>query len=206
LEAGLSGPGRLHDLLVTLEAASPGEWKNHGANLQIHWGFGESPFGPCSIGWNARGICHLSFVESTTTDDEPPELTRDWAAANRKRDDRAAQRRCEAIFNRHPGSATQLKAYVHGTPFQVKVWRALLQIPRGCLTSYGELARTIGAPNSVRAVGTACGRNPIGFLIPCHRVIRGTGIVQGYRWGEARKRVMVAWEAPQFPPTKRFTA
>jgi AraC family transcriptional regulator of adaptative response/methylated-DNA-[protein]-cysteine methyltransferase len=195
LEAGLSGPGRLHDLLVTLEAASPGEWKSQGTGARIHWGFSDSPFGRCSIGWNTRGICHLGFLDAVTGHDEPTELKTDWAAAERVRDDRLAQRRCDQIFSREPGSSMQLGAFVQGTPFQVKVWRALLRTPPGCLASYGWIAQAIGEPRAVRAVGSACGHNPIAYLIPCHRVIRETGIVRGYRWGAARKRAIVAWEA-----------
>lgn len=195
LEAGLSGPGRLHDLLVTLEAASPGEWKSQGAGARIHWGFSESPFGRCSIGWNKRGICHLGFLEAANGDGEPAELAANWAAAWRVRDDRDAQHWCDNIFRREPGSGMQLRAIVQGTPFQVKVWRALLRIPPGCLASYGQIARAIGEPRAVRPVGSACGRNPVGFLIPCHRVIRETGIVKEYRWGASRKRAIVAWEA-----------
>ena len=197
LEAGLSGPGRLHDLMVTLEAASPGEWKSQGAGARIHWGVSDTPFGSCSIGWNTRGICHLAFLDSVCGNDEPAELKTDWAAAELIRDDRHAQRRCDQLFNRNPGSSKQLSALVQGTPFQVKVWRALLRIPPGCLTSYGWIAQAIGEPRAVRAVGSACGQNPVAYLIPCHRVIRETGIVQGYRWGAERKRAIVAWETAQ---------
>ena len=119
LDAGLSGPGRLHDLLVTLEAASPGEWKRRGAGMRVHWGFTESPFGRCSIGWNSRGICHLGFADTATDDGEPLELAEGWAAAARIRDDRNAGRQGKAIFNRPPGARARLGAFVRGTPFQV---------------------------------------------------------------------------------------
>jgi AraC family transcriptional regulator of adaptative response/methylated-DNA-[protein]-cysteine methyltransferase len=195
LAAGLSGPSRLHDLMVTLEAASPGEWKSQGAGVRIHWGISESPFGRCSIAWNTRGVCHLGFLDAGRRNGEHAELTADWAAAERVRDDRNAQRQCDGIFSRAPGARTRLSALVRGTQFQVKVWRALLQVPPGCLTSYSQIARTIGEPRAVRAVGRACGQNPVAYLIPCHRVIRETGIVQGYRWGTARKRAILAWEA-----------
>ena len=194
LDSGLSGPGRLHDLLVTLEAMSPGEFKSQGAGMQIRWGFADSPLGPCSIGWSARGICHFAFHDTNAGDDEPVELTEHWAAAELIRDDRSAQIRGEKIFSPNPERKVELRAFVCGTTFQVKVWRALLRIPPGCLASYGRIARAIGEPDAIRAVGSACGRNPIGFLIPCHRVIRETGIVQGYRWGVSRKRALVAWE------------
>jgi len=195
LDAGLSGPGRLHDLMVNLEAASPGEWKNQGAGARIYWGYSDTPFGRCSIAWNARGICHLGFLEAESRNGEPAELRSGWTNAKRIRDDRNAQRWCDAIFSRNPGSSTRLSAFVRGTPFQLKVWRALLQVPPGCLASYGQIAKSICGPRAVRAVGRACGQNPVAYLIPCHRVIRETGIVQGYRWGTARKRAIVAWEA-----------
>lgn len=193
LEAGLSGPGRLHDLCVTLEAASPGELKSKGAGLRIHWGVAESPFGRCSIGWTERGICHLAFHDSAAKALE--ELSEDWSNAKLKRDDAGAARYAKLIFQRAHGGEPKLKAFVRGTPFQLKVWRALLRIPPGCVATYGRIAEGIGEPKAVRAVGSACGRNSIGFLIPCHRVIRETGIVHGYRWGSDRKQAMLAWEA-----------
>jgi AraC family transcriptional regulator, regulatory protein of adaptative response / methylated-DNA-[protein]-cysteine methyltransferase len=195
LQAGLSGPGRLHDLLVTLDAVSPGEFKRQGAGLEIHWGFADSPFGGCSIAWNIRGICHLAFPDTTNRGNTPPELLDVWKAAIRIRDDSGAQRHAEMIFSRPTSGARQLQAFVRGTPFQVKVWRALLRIPPGNCSTYGQIARVIGITEAARAVGTACGQNPIAVLIPCHRVIRQTGIVDGYRWGTARKRALLAWES-----------
>lgn len=196
LEAGLSGPGRLHDLLITLEAASPGEFKREGAGMSIRWGFAESPFGRCSIGWNGRGVCHLAFHDCVDETVAPDQLAKHWAAAELVSDE-SAQAQADAIFNRNPAGKQELRAFVRGTPFQLKVWRALLHIPLGHLVTYGGIARTIGVPGGVRAVGTACGRNPIAFLIPCHRVIRETGIMQGYRWGTMRKRAILAWERPE---------
>ena len=193
-DAGLSGPGRLHDLMVTLEAASPGEIKSKGAGVQIEWGIAESPFGLCSIAWTSRGICHIGFAESDAAS-APLELMEDWRRAELKRNERAAGRHANSIFNGKSTGAASLKAIVRSTPFQLKVWRALLRIPTGCVATYGRIARAIGEPNAVRAVGTACGANPIAFLIPCHRVIRETGIVRGYHWGTARKQAMLAWEA-----------
>jgi len=207
LAAGLSGPGRLHDLFVTLEAASPGEWKNRGSGLKIRWGCGETPFGRASVGWSDRGLCHLAFLDADSVDEEPAGLSENWAAAVRLRDDAAAQRQCDAVF-RAADRRERFKAHVGGTAFQVKVWRALLCIPSGCVASYGQIARSIGAPAAVRAVGTACGQNAVAFLIPCHRVIRETGVVQGYRWGSERKRALLAWEAghldePLIPANRR---
>jgi AraC family transcriptional regulator, regulatory protein of adaptative response / methylated-DNA-[protein]-cysteine methyltransferase len=199
LDAGLSGPGRLHDLLVALEAASPGEIKRRGAGLEIRWGHADSPFGSCSIGWNPRGICHLAFHDHWKGRAAPDDLLENWAAAEQIRDDRGAQRWAEAIFERTIRGANPLRAFVRGTTFQVKVWRALLRVPPGSLVTYGRIARAIGAPRATRAVGTACGQNPIGWLIPCHRVIRETGVVEGYRWGTDRKRAMIAREQAERP-------
>ena len=193
LETGLSGPGRLHDLMVTLEAASPGEFKKGGAGLSIRWGLAESPFGACSLGWTARGLCHLAFGDLPDGTEAPAELKAHWPGAELGRNDREARTRAKEIFSPGPGK-TPLRAFVRGTPFQIKVWRALLQIPPGCLASYGRIAQAIDAPTATRAVGTACGHNAIAFLIPCHRVIRETGIVQGYRWGTTRKRAILALE------------
>ena len=198
LEAGLSGPGRLHDLLVTLEAASPGEYKQGGQGLLIEWGVAESPLGRCSVGWNARGICHLAFHEADTDLVEPPELRESWPNARLRRNDREARRRVKTIFDPGARPAASLKALVRATPFQLKVWRALLRVPEGCVASYHSIARAMGGPRAARAVGAACGSNPIAYLIPCHRVIRETGVVRGYRWGDTRKRALLAWEFAKF--------
>jgi AraC family transcriptional regulator of adaptative response/methylated-DNA-[protein]-cysteine methyltransferase len=195
LDAGLSGPGRLHDLLVTVEAASPGEFKTGGQGLRIEWGVAHSPFGECSLGWNERGICHLAFHDSDANMSEPAELRADWPNANLHRNDLAARRQAKAIFGRSTPVTTPLKAFVRGTPFQLKVWRALLRVPEGFVASYSSIADAIGQPNAARAVGTACGSNAIAYLIPCHRVIRETGVVHGYRWGQSRKRALLAWES-----------
>jgi len=156
------------------------------------------------MAWNDRGICHLAFQDATAAN-EPKELIQNWGAARLNRDDFSAQNRCDQVFHRDPERPAELRALVRGTPFQVKVWRALLRIPPGCLATYGWVAQTIGEPTAVRAVGQACGRNSIGVLIPCHRVIRGTGIVQGYRWGTARKQAIIAWEALPSAGTGRDT-
>jgi len=195
LAAGLSGPSRLHDLLVTIEAASPGEFKSGGLGMGIGWGLSESPFGWCSIAWSARGICDLAFHETDAHFTEPPGLRANWRNATIHRDDREARRRAKAIFHPDARLPAPLKAFVRGTPFQVKVWRALLRIPDGSVASYGAIASAVGAPNATRAVGTACGANPVAYLIPCHRVIRETGVVHGYRWGRTRKRALLAWES-----------
>jgi AraC family transcriptional regulator, regulatory protein of adaptative response / methylated-DNA-[protein]-cysteine methyltransferase len=194
LDAGLSGPGRLHDLLVTLEAVSPGELKRKGAGLEFRWGTAHTPFGCCSIAWSHRGISHLAFVDGEPGDELPAEWVHDWNQASWIRDDPCAQSHADSIFVRSSGT-TAIQAFVRGSSFQLKVWRALLQIPPGNLTTYGHIARAIAMPHAARAVGTACGQNPVAVLIPCHRVIRQTGILDGYRWGTSRKRALVAWES-----------
>ncbi|HXR04353.1 MAG TPA: methylated-DNA--[protein]-cysteine S-methyltransferase [Verrucomicrobiae bacterium] len=236
LESGLSGPGRLHDLCVNLEAASPGEWKAGGAGWTISFGFAESPFGKCLIAESPRGVCHLSFVETENAKAAIAELQNEWPKAKWKRDDSVATELAGKIFSlssqkeeragvrRHQfkspcpdplpawagrgsepdrpsdsHSQPALRAFVRGTPFQVRVWRALLQVEPGMLTSYGRLAGAIGKPAAARAVGAAVGQNPLAFLIPCHRVIRETGVMGDYHWGQIRKRAMIAWESsPRF--------
>lgn len=195
LASGLSGPGRLHDLCVNLEAASPGEMKSGGAGWTITFGFATSPFGNCLVAESPRGICQLAFVENKPT--ARAELTADWPQAKFKRDDAAAVRLATRIFARPGNSPAQpaLRAFVRGTPFQVRVWRALLQVQPGTLAGYGRLAAAMDKPAAARAVGTAVGRNPLAYLIPCHRVIRETGVIGNYRWGSIRKRAIIAWES-----------
>lgn len=193
-EAGLSGSGRLHDLCVSLEAATPGEIRNGGAGMTVRWGEGGSPFGLCRIGETSRGVCLLEFLGEGTGD--PAGSFRRFPRAEWIRDDPRASERIGAIFA-GSGSlpkAAPLRAWVRGSDFQVKVWRALLAIPPGGLATYGQLAEAIGQAGAARAVGTAVGANPLAFLIPCHRVIRETGAISGYRWGVGRKRALLAWE------------
>jgi len=196
LIVGLSGPGRLHDLCVSLEAASPGEWKSGGEGWTIVVGLADSPFGRCLIGESPRGICHLSFIETEDGVAELAALAADWPRARLQRDDVAAARLARRVFERpdRAGSLPALRAWVRGTPFQVRVWRALLALPPGTLVSYGRLAAALGKPTAARAVGTAVGQNPLAYLIPCHRVIRETGVIGDYRWGRTRKQAIVAWE------------
>jgi AraC family transcriptional regulator of adaptative response/methylated-DNA-[protein]-cysteine methyltransferase len=188
MDAGLSGPGRLHDLCVSLEAASPGELKARGAGQVVRFGFAETPFGRWLCAETGRGICHLEFGES----DEG--LRESWGAATLTRDDAGAERVTKAIFSRDEKRGARLRAFVRGTDFQARVWRALLRIPPGALVSYGQVADAIGQPTASRAVGAAVGANSLAYLIPCHRVIRETGVIGDYRWGPARKRAMIGWE------------
>jgi|SRR5438105_3275619 len=196
LDAGLSGPGRLHDLCVTLEAASPGEMKSGGAGMQIDFGFAESPFGEALIAESKRGICHLTFVDGSGRNAARDRLVTEWPNAKLNRNDARMNELCAKIFTElRDGSARpNLRAFVRGTPFQVRVWRALLQIPLGSLTTYGRLAQLIGQSKAARAVGSAVGANPISFIVPCHRVIRETGALGNYGGGPIRKRAMVGWE------------
>jgi AraC family transcriptional regulator, regulatory protein of adaptative response / methylated-DNA-[protein]-cysteine methyltransferase len=196
LETGLSGPGRLHDLCVSMEAASPGEIQSGGAGWTITAGFGPSPFGDCLAAQSPRGVCHISFVDRNRKDswDNLKEL---WPNALWERDDAAIQKMLGGVFTKPDKSETRgpLKVFVKGTEFQLRVWRALLRIPAGQLTTYGQLASVVGAPAAARAVGSAVGSNELAWLIPCHRVIRQTGASGEYRWGAVRKRAMIAWEA-----------
>lgn len=196
LDAGLSGPGRLHDLFVTIDAVSPGEFKNSGTGLHIGWGLSESPFGDCVIAWSERGICHLEFLANGKQSDLPPDsLLHDWSKATFTREDHEAAQTAAAIFSTQNPDSNDLRVFVRATPFQLKVWRALLRIPEGSISSYGAVAKSIDTPSASRAVGAACGSNRIGYLIPCHRVILESGAVRGYRWGAARKKAMLAREA-----------
>lgn len=190
-DAGLSGTSRLHDLFVTIEGVSPGAYKSGGHNREILYGSFESPFGLLLLGQIEETICFLRFGEDRES--LLAELREEWPAATMV--DRPAQleRHYAHLFSlQRPPQALQLK--LRGTPFQLKVWEALLRIPEGKCVSYQQVADAIGQPKASRAVGTAIGRNPIAFLIPCHRVLRQTGDLGGYRWGLARKQAMLAWE------------
>jgi AraC family transcriptional regulator of adaptative response/methylated-DNA-[protein]-cysteine methyltransferase len=197
LNAGLSGPSRLHDLCVSLEAASPGELKSGGADWTIRAGFVESPLGKCLVGESPRGICHLSFVESVSRQAGGRAIQQYWPRASLHWDDSAASQLVGPLFQWPATSNSRpvLRAFVRGTGFQFGVWRALLQVPTGTLVSYGELAAAIGNRAAARAVGAAVGQNPLAYLIPCHRVIRDTGALGDYRWGETRKKAIVVWES-----------
>jgi AraC family transcriptional regulator of adaptative response/methylated-DNA-[protein]-cysteine methyltransferase len=202
LEAGLSGPGRLHDLCVTLEAATPGEIKARGAGMIIIAGMAASPFGNCLLGETSRGICHLSFFD-TDQDAAFAELKADWPLADVVSNNVRAQELADQIFSPAP-PASPWKLYVRGTAFQLRVWRSLLDITPGTLVSYGKIAAHSGNAKASRATGTAVGSNAISYLIPCHRVIRETGISGNYRWGATRKRAILAWECSVHPsPSQR---
>lgn len=196
LDAGLSSAGRLHDLFVNLEAMSPGEFKAGGAGLHIRYGTYPTPFGLAFIGMTHRGICHLSFLDTPDLETAVTALRQTWSQAEMILDSEATQAMGDRIFEANPtGQAKPIPLFVKGTNFQVQVWRALLQLPFGGLTTYQTLAAWIDRPTAARAVGNAVGKNPVAYLIPCHRVIRASGALGGYHWGLERKTALLGWEA-----------
>lgn len=191
---GLSGPGRLHDLFVTVEAMSPGEFKAGGTGLAIRYGIHGSPFGAALIAATPRGVCGLHFVDGEI--DPAVLLRRAWPHAELHEDPHGTAPLARNIFAPFVSQpAKPLALLVRGTNFQVRIWRALLALPPGSVTTYGNIARRIGHPGAARAVGSAIGANSIAWLIPCHRVIRESGELGGYRWGQSRKAAMLGWEA-----------
>jgi len=193
IEAGLSGTGRLHDLFIKIEGMTPGEYKNGGALLNINYSVAETRFGKIIVASSGKGICHISFC-----DDEETALAGLQSAFPHSRFIQltdAYQQAALFVFQKDWADISTVKLHLKGTSFQLKVWDALLRIPKGKLTSYKAIARSIGHPDASRAVGSAIGSNPVAFLIPCHRVIRGDGEIGGYMWGETRKRAIIGWEA-----------
>jgi AraC family transcriptional regulator, regulatory protein of adaptative response / methylated-DNA-[protein]-cysteine methyltransferase len=196
-QVGLSSLGRLHDLFVTTEAVSPGEYKSRGAGVTIRYGIHPTPFGKCLIATTERGLCHLSFVQ-TTEGDAIDNLVADWKQASMIEDYKSTMLLIEPIFDlRYNNRGKALNVHLRGTNFQLKVWEALLQIPAGAVTTYEGIASQIGKPSATRAVGTAVGHNPIAVLIPCHRVIRKVGEFGNYRYGLLRKKALLAREFVQ---------
>ena len=196
LDVGLSGPGRLHDLFVSVEAMTPGEYKNQGKDLQISYGFHSTPFGECLLALTSRGICGLKFLEPENRSDELNELLKTWHEESVVENPEAGKCIISQIFGQSSDPAeTPIKVLLRGTNFQIKVWEALLRIPEGTAVSYGSLADAVGHPGAHRAVGTAVGHNPVAYLIPCHRVLRNNGEIGGYHWGITRKRAILAREA-----------
>jgi AraC family transcriptional regulator of adaptative response/methylated-DNA-[protein]-cysteine methyltransferase len=191
---GLSSLGRLHDLFVTTEAVTPGEYKSGGEGLTIRYGIHLTPFGKCLIGLTERGICHIGFV-SGSEGEAIDQLVEEWKEARMVEDYRSTAALVGPIFDlQYSTRIRPLTLHLRGTNFQIKVWEALLQIPAGTATTYEGLARRIGQPGASRAVGTAVGHNPIAVLIPCHRVIRKVGVFGNYRYGPLRKKALLARE------------
>ena len=192
-ETGLSGSSRLHDLFISIEGMTPGEYKNGGEHLQINYSFAETPFGNIIVASTAKGICHLAFA-----DDEKEALQQlqlQFPNAQFRQVVDTIQQNALFIFTQDWKDLSKIKLHLKGTPFQIKVWEALLKIPMGDVSTYSGIANTINNPNASRAVGTAIGDNPVAFLIPCHRVIRSTGDFGQYHWGSIRKAAMIGWEA-----------
>lgn len=197
-DLGLSGSARLHDLTIKLYAMTPGEIKTQGAALTIRYGVHPTPFGECFIAMTQRGICGLRFIEPGTMQKHVADLSDTWPHSRLVQDQTATGAMVQRIFataSRSNVSKGACPLVVRGTPFQIKVWEALLRIPSGHVVSYQHLARCAGLAGSTRAVGTAVGKNPVAYLIPCHRVIRSTGAFGEYRWGSLRKKVLLGWEA-----------
>ncbi|WP_291729257.1 bifunctional helix-turn-helix domain-containing protein/methylated-DNA--[protein]-cysteine S-methyltransferase [Leisingera sp. F5] len=188
---GLSGSGRLHDLFLRWEAMSPGEYARKGDGLRIFWGWFDSPFGLALVMGTEKGICGLGFAAETGAEPAMADMRARWPQAEFIEDPTALRPLAEAAFAQKGETAL----HMIGAPLQIKVWEALLRIPSGHVTTYSELAQSIGAPKAVRAVGTAVGRNPVSWLIPCHRALRKSGALGGYHWGLPVKRAMLAYEA-----------
>lgn len=187
--AGLSGGGRLHDLFLTWEAMSPGDYATGAAGLVIRWGYFQTPFGEALVMATDRGICGLGFTEEFGRDWSMTDLTARWPQAQYIEDQSIAPLVSEAMAGR------SARLHLIGAPFQLKVWEALLQVPSGHVTTYSELGKAVGHPTAQRAIGTAVGRNPISFLVPCHRALRKSGGLGGYHWGLPVKRAILAWES-----------
>ncbi|MDQ2872164.1 MAG: methylated-DNA--[protein]-cysteine S-methyltransferase [Candidatus Eremiobacteraeota bacterium] len=195
LETGLSSPARAHDHFVTLEAVTPGEYKGAGAGLTMLYGTAATIFGTAFVAQTQRGICAFAFLDEDLQQ-QIDDLHAQWDAADLVRDDAATQAVVDRIFDpASTDSREPLRVVARGTNFQVRVWRALLDIPPGNVRTYAQLARSMGEPDSARAVGNALANNTLGYLIPCHRVILGTGAIGNYRWTPHRKRALLAWEA-----------
>ena len=192
-EAGLSGTGRLHDLFVSIEGMTPGEFRNGGEKLTINYSFAASPFGKIIVASTTKGICHLFFVDEE--EQALGDLRARFPNASYHQITDKFQQDVLFLFQKDWRKLDKIKLHLSATPFQLKVWESLLKIPMGRLTSYGEIAREIGAPKAARAVGSAVGANPVAYLIPCHRVIRNNGHIGEYMWGAARKSAMIGWES-----------
>jgi len=195
-DAGLSSPGRLHDLFVNIEAMTPGEFKARGAGLRIGFGFHPSPFGECLLAVTERGICGLGFNDAGGRAQAIRDFQGRWPEAHWEENVRLTHPYVSRIFGSGKENGKRpITLVLHGTNFQVKVWEALLKIPMGAVVPYEDLATTVCSAQAARAVAGAVAKNPIAFLIPCHRVIRKAGAIGGYHWGATRKKAMLAWEA-----------
>jgi AraC family transcriptional regulator, regulatory protein of adaptative response / methylated-DNA-[protein]-cysteine methyltransferase len=196
-ESGLSSPGRLHDLLVTCEAVTPGEYKRLGEGITIFYGFHPSPFGEVLLAATSRGVCDLMFVESRSREEVLVQLRLRWPRAELYESSQQTAPLVQQVFSLEINPEISLPVFLKGTNFQLKVWEALMRIPTGAVISYEDLAVSIGMPGAARAVGNAVGRNPIPVLIPCHRVIHADGSFGNYHYGAVRKKALLGWEFAQ---------
>jgi len=197
-EVGLSGPGRLHDLFVAHEAMSPGEWKTGGEGLTVHFGFHPSPFGKAIVVATERGLAGLGFADPGEEKSALEDMQRRWPRANFVEDAARTTPLARRIFDSTLWCKDQpLRVVMIGTDFEVRVWETLLGIPMGRASTYSDIAKKLGKPKGARAVGAAVGKNPISFVVPCHRVLGKSGDITGYHWGLTRKRAMLGWEAGQ---------
>jgi AraC family transcriptional regulator of adaptative response/methylated-DNA-[protein]-cysteine methyltransferase len=198
LDSGLSGPGRLHDLFVTHEAMSPGEWKTGGAGLTLNYGFHASPFGTAIVIGSGRGLAGLAFADAGDEQAAFADMRRRWPRASFVEDHAGTAALAQRIFDTELWRPDQpLRVVLIGTDFEVRVWQTLLKIPMGCAVSYSDIASNISQPTASRAVGAAVGKNPISFVVPCHRALGKSGALTGYHWGITRKQAMLGWEAGQ---------
>jgi len=195
-DSGLSSASRLHDLFVTFEAVTPGQFKERGGHVAIEYGYAATPFGEGFFALTTRGLCGLMFVAHGTRGAVTEDFRRRWPRASMRRNDEAARAVARRVFATREAD-TPLSLDLRGTNFQIKVWEALLRIPPAALASYADIASAIGQPTAQRAVASAVARNPVAYLIPCHRVIRSSGAFGAYRWGAAKKKALVGWEAAQ---------
>jgi len=193
LETGLSGSSRLHDLFVSIEGMTPGEYKKGGASLCINYSFMDTHFGEVIVASTEKGVCYMAFC--AMQDEGLAGLRGEFPQAQLLQKSDAIQQRVLSIFSQDWSDLEGIKLHLKGTDFQLKVWSALLQVPEGQLNSYASIAKAIDSPKASRAVGSAIGSNPVAFLIPCHRVIQSSGKISGYRWGRERKQALIAWEA-----------
>jgi AraC family transcriptional regulator, regulatory protein of adaptative response / methylated-DNA-[protein]-cysteine methyltransferase len=192
---GLSGGGRLHDLMINVHAATPGEVKTGGAGVIVDYGIHESPFGDAFVATTSRGMCALSFISPEDPERALRELRKRWPNAQLRENVAGTRNAARAAFG---NGASEISLFLKGTNFQIRVWEALMRVPAGHAVTYEAIAREIGQPSAMRAVGAAVGQNPIAYLIPCHRVLRKSGVFGDYHWGPMRKKAILGWESARF--------
>ena len=192
LAVGLSSPGRLHDLLITTDALTPGEIKSNGKGVQMQYGYSQSPFGLTLVAWNPRGISFLGFCHEVGAEQSAQELRRQWPDAELTESPGEAEKLIQQVFS--DAASQPIRVWLRGSPFQLKIWQALMAIPEGSHATYGQIAEFVGQENAARAIGNAVGSNPLAWIIPCHRVIQKIGDIGGYRWGSHLKGAMIGKE------------